>query len=69
VRSGLESILRLLDRDVSTGRPLELQLVPPPVITASTRSRSASKATPAVSARRVTKGAGKAATGRRTRAS
>lgn len=69
VRSGLESILRLLERDAAHAAPLELQLVPPPAMASAPRSRAAAKPARAASARRVSKRPGKSAGGRRTRAS
>ncbi len=67
VRTGLEAIMQLLSRDAGRGRPLELQLVPPPPsLGVRTRAR-ASKTVPGD--RRPAKPATKSAAGKRRRAS
>jgi DNA-binding transcriptional MerR regulator len=64
VRTGLEAIMRLLDRDRDRPHALELQLVPPPATRSVPRSRTASKRSLAT-ARGPAKGVAKRTTGKR----
>jgi DNA-binding transcriptional MerR regulator len=64
VRTGLEAIMRLLDRDGNRPHALELQLVPPPASGHTSRSRTPSKRSLAT-ARGPAKGVAKRAAGKR----
>jgi DNA-binding transcriptional MerR regulator len=64
VRTGLEAIMRLLDRDADRPHTLELQLVPPPATGSAPRSRAPSKRSLAT-ARGPAKGVAKRTAGKR----
>jgi DNA-binding transcriptional MerR regulator len=68
VRTGLEAIMRLLSRDAAHASLPELQLVPPPSIALTSRSRSSAKSIEPAQ-RRSSKSAAKSAAGKRRRAS